>query len=283
MFSVFLRLTSVNVLMASTRFIVPALPGLAKRDALDMVPLLARLPIQEFSAAVLALIARPRLDESIEPSEVLVALNRAKMSEQGVKLVQLRSALDHCLRKLSDLFDREALAGALNKMVQLPSLPMLFMRMVLLSVVRERSLCAFVLGTLLTSSVVIDKIMNQKNQWRGYLMLMAQTVPWSYKHLLELPTQVMKSVLKESSQDYVMKFRKFVESSECDIRIPAETMAALMESAEEEVVADDQTGVSVSGGSSPQTVKESTCSAAGETAASNEESAANPGESNIGT
>lgn len=246
-----------------------------------MVPLLARLPIKEFSAAVLALIARPRLDESIEPSEVLVALNRAKMSEQGVKLVQLRSALDHCLRRLSEVFDREALAGALNKMVQLPSLPMLFMRMVLLSVVRERSLCAFVLGTLLTSSVVIDKIMNQKNQWRGYLMLMAQTVPWSYKHLLELPTQVMKSVLKESSQEYVTKFRRFVESSECDIRIPAETMTALMDSAE--VIADDQAGVSVSGGSSPQTVKESTCSAAGETAVSNEESVANPGENNVGT
>ncbi|GMH39312.1 hypothetical protein BSKO_07210 [Bryopsis sp. KO-2023] len=237
------------------RFIVPALPGMPKREALNMVPRLARLPLQEFSAAIQSLISRASsMDESIEPSEVLVALNMANLQEQNVRLVQLRAALDHCLRKLADVFDREALAGALNKMVQLPNLPILFMRMVLVSVGREESLCAFVLGTLLSSSVVIEKILNEKNQWRGYLMLMAQTVPYSYKHLIELPSKVMKAVLKESSEDFVVKFRNFAESDH-EIRIAAETMATLKSLSEGGTGEEpcQATGANSGGASSQQT------------------------------
>lgn len=197
-----------------------------------MVPLMTRLSTPEFSAAILALIARTRIDEPIEPSEVLVALNRSNLSGEGVKLADVRVALDHCVRVLVDIFDREALAGALNKMVQLPSLPLLFMRMVLVSVVREKALCAFVLGTLFTSNVVIEKILKERNQWKGYLVLMGKTIPLSYKHLLELPITVLKAVLKESSTEFVKKFRDYAVGSECDFRIPVEAMNTLMESAD---------------------------------------------------
>lgn len=205
-----------------------------KRDALRMVPRLARMPEAEFSKAIMMLITRKRPDEQIEPNEILVALNRADIAEADITLLQLRSALDHCLRRLTDVFDQTSLAAALNKLVEMQELPLLFMRMVILSVGRVRALGRFVLGTLLSASVITDKIRSDKNQWRGYRMLLRQTAPQSYRHLLALPTGVMRAALEELPHEFASNMLNFVEGPDCDVRVPPDSLSAIRAVAERE-------------------------------------------------
>ncbi|CAD7704655.1 unnamed protein product [Ostreobium quekettii] len=210
-----------------TRFLMPALLGMAKRDALAWVPRLAALPEAAFSQGVLMLIRRRGADEAVEPNEVLVALNRARLSEVGVTVLQLRAALDHCLRGMAQIFDQKALAAALNKLVEEQTLPLLFMRMVILSVGRERGLRRFVLDTLLSGSVVKEKIRPDRNQWRGYLMLLRRTAPMSHRHLLALPTELLKAAVEELPGEFAGGLLGYVEGPGCDVRVPADSLAAV--------------------------------------------------------
>lgn len=84
---------------------------------------------------------------------------------------------------------------------------------------RDRSLCTFVLDTLLSSSVVTDKVRPNANQWRGYLMLLKQTTPFSFKHLLSMPATLTRAVLTELPKEFSLRLNAFLSSDQCDLRV----------------------------------------------------------------
>ena len=212
-------------------YLVPILPGLPKKRVLELVPLLTQLPLTDFAAAIGDLVGPlPFGDSTVEPGEVLVALSSfSDVRESSEGLNAVRNALDYCIKQLPVIFDKEVLAGALNKLVQLHTLPVLFMRMVLLSISREKELGTFVLHSVLSSSVIASKIKSDTAQWQGYILLLQKMTPASFRHLLTLPTRLMTSALKDMPRSFAERFLEFVESDACDVRAPRDAIQALRE------------------------------------------------------
>lgn len=212
----------------NVRFLVPILPGLPKKRVLEIVPLLTELPVEEFTPIVTELVNQPQYsEEAIEPSEVLISLMTSSDNPAEAALSTIRTALDHCIKRLSTVFDKEVLAGTLNKLIHMGTLPMLFMRTVLLAVSREKELGTFVLQTVLSPSVVASKIKTDASQWKGYLLLLQRLPPTAFFHLLSLPTRLMTTALKELPQSFTEQFSLFVNSEESNIRVSKEAVLAI--------------------------------------------------------
>lgn len=211
------------------QFLLPILPGLPKKRVMEIVPLLTQLPLPDFAAAVTDLVGQlPFGDASVEPSEVLVALGSSSEAQGNPEeLTSVRAALDYCIKHMTAIFDKEVLAGALNKLVHMHTLPVLFMRMVLLSISREKELGTFVLHSVLSASVITSKIKPETTQWQGYLLLLQKMTPESFKHLLTLPTRLMTAALREMPKNFSERFFEFVRSDECDVRVANDAVVAL--------------------------------------------------------
>lgn len=215
----------------NVRFLLPTLFGLPKKKIMEIVPLLAQLPVDDFSKAISNLVTGKSSfgEVAIEPSEILVTLATSLHMHESLELNAIITSLDYCIKQMAQVFDKEVLAGALNKLVHINNLPLYFMRMVLLSISREKDLETFVLQTVLAPSVVASKVKLEKTQWEGYLLLLQKTMPASFRHLLTLPTRLMMSALDEMPQTFREKFHNFVEGEDCDMRVPNDALSAIRE------------------------------------------------------
>eukprot|EP00210_Caulerpa_lentillifera_P002878 g2748.t1 len=238
------------------RFLVPILPGLPKKRVLEIVPLLTELPVEEFTPIITELVNQPQFsDEAIEPSEILIALmTSADNASEATSLNTIRTSLDHCIKRLASVFDKEVLAGTLNKLIHMGTLPMLFMRTVLLAVSREKELGSFVLQTVLSPTVVTSKIKTEESQWRGYLLLLQRLIPTAFLHLLSLPTRLMNSALIELPRNFTEQFAGFLSSEESAVRVSKEAVSAIEQILNDhsEAGASKKTSSSPAGQSDPE-------------------------------
>ena len=212
-------------------YLVPILPGLPRKRVMELVPLLTQLSLTEFAAAITDLVGHlPFGDATVEPSEVLVALSTFSDAQGNTETLNaVRTALDHCIKQMANVFDKEVLAGALNKLVHVHTLPVLFMRMVLLAVNREKELGSFVLHSVLSASVVSSKIRSDPAQWQGYVLLLQKMAPASFRHLLTLPTRLMTAALHDMPKSFSERFLEFAESEDCDVRASRDALESLKE------------------------------------------------------
>ncbi|EJD43771.1 hypothetical protein AURDEDRAFT_65903 [Auricularia subglabra TFB-10046 SS5] len=149
---------------------------------------------------------RIRHSDMLTPSELMVLLHKQEM-EIGVKPTM--EAISICF-SMSDIFGQEVLAVVMQQILDEPTVPVLFMRTVILAVQTYSSLVRFVSTTLL-SRLITKKIWQTPVLWDGFIRCAKLIAPSSFNALLQLPKEQLRDLadkqpaLKSGLRDYVIR------------------------------------------------------------------------------
>ena len=111
---------------------------------------------------------------------------------------------------MTDVFRGEILAVVMQRIVDEPVLPTLFLRTVIQAVTTYKSLVNFVSTTLL-SRLITKKIWQNPPLWEGFIRCAKAIQPHSFNALLQLPKEQLREIvdkhpqLKSGLREFVMK------------------------------------------------------------------------------
>ena len=165
-------------------YLVPLLGSFDAKRVKALMPRLVGSAPEIFSAAL------DRLTASIPPKpltapEIIVALHDVDPARDGVPLKRIIDACGACFER-PDVFPAEALAAALQKMVEFTPLPLLFMRTVIRRR-RRRPLREFTLGLLRT--LARRQVWKMDEGWE-VARCAKRSAPRSFPLLCELPPRL---------------------------------------------------------------------------------------------
>ena len=173
-------------------YLVPLLGSFDAKRVKALMPRLVGSAPEIFSAAL------DRLTASIPPKpltapEIIVALHDVDPARDGVPLKRIIDACGACFER-PDVFPAEALAAALQKMVEFTPLPLLFMRTVIQAETAAPTLREFTLGLLRTLARRQVWRMDPKI-WEGFARCAKRSAPRSFPLLCELPPSALGEML----------------------------------------------------------------------------------------
>ncbi|KAJ7583294.1 Symplekin tight junction protein C terminal-domain-containing protein [Mycena floridula] len=184
------------------RFLIPIIAEMDKPDILRYLPRIVSMlngqpgpkslvksvfasvvetPPQTFGS-VTSNMPRVRQNELLSPPELMVLLHETA-EESGVK--STIEAIGICF-SMTDVFRPDILAIVMQRIVDEPVVPMLFLRTVIQAVRTYTTLVAYVSTTLL-SRLITKKIWNTPSLWQGFIICAMQTAPHSFGAILQLP------------------------------------------------------------------------------------------------
>ncbi|KZP01587.1 hypothetical protein CALVIDRAFT_532363 [Calocera viscosa TUFC12733] len=191
------------------RFLMPILPEMEKADILRYLPrIVATLNGQQtektlvrsvFSSIVTAppqtfatSSNQPRIKQSelLTPVELMVLLHHL---DKDAGLKPTIEAIQLCF-SMTEIYRSDVLAAVIQQLVDEPTLPTLFMRTVIMTVQRYKSLTGFVSTTIL-SRLIPKKVWEQPPLWDGFLRCAKMIAPSSYAVLLQLPKAQLRDVV----------------------------------------------------------------------------------------
>ncbi|KAK9793182.1 hypothetical protein WJX73_008046 [Symbiochloris irregularis] len=182
------------------RFLVPVLSRLAKDQVARLMPQLVQLEAPAFSAAVHRLLRLPSSSSGqalMTPTELLVSLHSvATDPAAGPTVRQLIMAVDGCLADKAT-FHKDVLASSLQQLLPRQPLPVLFMRFAMQAQAAAPSLGWLLLDIL--EALISRSVWADQQQWRGWLLAAAKHAPASFPAFLQLPVNIMKTVLEDGS------------------------------------------------------------------------------------
>ena len=149
--------------------------------------------------------AQPATTVSLTPVELLVLLH-VKEKEIGVKAAL--QAIQLCF-SMGEVFRSDVLMSALNRLVDEPQVPMLFMRTAIMATKSFRNLASYV-STSLLSRLVAKEIWREPRLWDGFALCANLTAPTSFGALLQLPVPQLEEIvrkqpaLREPLRDYLI-------------------------------------------------------------------------------
>lgn len=205
----------------NVRFLVPLLPMIPKKEAIDALPAILSLPDKHAGGSlftttwqgalnrIVRIRARvPGGHESLSLSELLVALHQLipdhtytlgkTKGNKGVKytvpLTRLKEAIRFCFME-SKFFTKSVFAQALSKLAGEKDIPLLFMHTLIQSVTNYTDLQGF--GITILSDLASRKIWSsqEKHVWDGWIRCALKLQPDSFGAILHLPVPQLKNVL----------------------------------------------------------------------------------------
>ncbi|GAC98080.1 cleavage/polyadenylation specificity factor [Pseudozyma hubeiensis SY62] len=193
------------------RFLVPIMADLDKAEIMKRLPRvvtilasrapedraliksvfqsIVQMPPQGFGS-VSSNLPRVRSTELLTPVELMGLLHN---SEREIGLKNTVAAIQICF-SMTDVYRSEVLAAVLNQIAEEPTLPMLFMRTVIMAVSTYKSLSGYVARNLL-SRLITKKIWLNAPLWDGFLLCAKQTAPSSFGALIQLPREQLREVV----------------------------------------------------------------------------------------
>lgn len=133
------------------------------------------------------------------------------------------------LPQLRDLFTPDALAVALQQMVEMVPLPLLFMRTVIQTATVAPKLHGFILDLL--STLVLKQVWKTDVKlWQGVLRCAKQLVPRSFPVYLQLPEAQLREALTQAP-DLVAPLTMYASTPAVRTTVPGATVALLSEMA----------------------------------------------------
>ncbi|KAF8329522.1 Symplekin tight junction protein C terminal-domain-containing protein [Cantharellus anzutake] len=149
---------------------------------------------------------RERESELLKPVELLMFLHE---TDKGVNTRSAIEGIDICFG-LTELFPSEVFAVGMQQIVDKPTLPVLFMRTVIIAVKTYKSLVPFVARTLM-SRLILKKIWTVPQLWDGFMRCARIIAPASYGALQQLPREQLAEVaekhpvLRSGLRDHIIK------------------------------------------------------------------------------
>lgn len=172
--------------------LLPLLGSLSPERVRALVPALVAQPLDAFRRALDVLTASTP-PAPLSASEILVALHDVDPAKHGVPLKKIIAACGECFERPAT-FTAEALAAALQKMVECTPLPLLFMRSVIQAETSAPTLKEFVLGLLRT--LVRRQVWKMDPKiWEGFMRCAKRATPRSFPVLCELPPAALGETL----------------------------------------------------------------------------------------
>lgn len=150
---------------------------------------IVQMPPQGFGS-VSSNLPRVRQTELLTPVELMGLLHHA---EREIGLKNTVAAIQICF-SMTDVYRSEVLAAVLNQISEDASLPMLFMRTVIMAVSTYKSLSGYVARNLL-SRLITKKIWQNAPLWDGFILCAKQTAPSSFGALIQLPKDQLREVV----------------------------------------------------------------------------------------
>ncbi|KAL6511189.1 hypothetical protein OROHE_020558 [Orobanche hederae] len=175
--------------------LIPILSAFSKDEVLPIFSRLVQLPLQKFQLALAHILqGSAHTGPALTPAEVLVAIHDISTEKGGVPLKKVTDACSACFEQRT-VFTQQVLAKALNNMVDLTPVPMLFMRTVIQAIDAFPTLVNFVMEIL--SKLVNRQVWRMPKLWVGFLKCISQTQPHSFHVLLQLPSPQLESALNK--------------------------------------------------------------------------------------
>ncbi|RKP11025.1 Symplekin tight junction protein C terminal-domain-containing protein [Thamnocephalis sphaerospora] len=190
------------------RFLIPIVSGLDKDEVMEALPKIINLLNnteyeRKIVREVLSRILVPSTTQTapgmlpanqarLGPSELLVTLHL--FDESIVSLRKAAEATQICFGE-KEIFTAEVLAVVLQQLIDQPTLPTLFMRTVLQSVIIHPSLAGYV--TTLLRRLVSKRIWTNATLWQGFIRCCKLIAPRSFDLLLQLPRPQLNDVLSK--------------------------------------------------------------------------------------
>lgn len=175
--------------LSDVRFLIPVLTGLSKKEIVDALPELIKLTpivVKEVFSRLLG------PNGPISASDLLIALH---IIDCDMKTVIKATAL--CFAE-KNIYTQEVLAIVLQQLMELPTMPVLFMRTVIQSVTAYPRLVGFIMNIL--QRLIVKQVWKQKTLWNGFIMCCERTVPQSYAVMLQLPPSQVNELLNTSTE-----------------------------------------------------------------------------------
>jgi symplekin len=104
-------------------------------------------------------------------------------------------AIGMCFQ-MTTVFRSDVLANAMQRIADLPALPMIFMRTIIQAVTTYKSLGAFVANYVLPK-LIAKKIWTNPQLWDGFIRLARRIAPASFGALVQLPKEWLRDVVEK--------------------------------------------------------------------------------------
>ncbi|PIN15390.1 hypothetical protein CDL12_11968 [Handroanthus impetiginosus] len=175
--------------------LIPVLSAFSRDEVLPIFPQLVCLPLDKFQTALDHILqGSAHTGPALTPVEVLVAIHDISPERDGLPLKKITDACSVCFEQRT-VFTHQVLANALNQMVDLTPLPLLFMRTVIQAIDAFPTMVNFVMKIL--RKLVHKQIWKMPKLWVGFLKCISQTQPHSFRVLLQLPVPQLESALNK--------------------------------------------------------------------------------------
>ena len=173
------------------RFLIPVLNGLTKSEIIQCLPKLIHLSTPVVKEVFHRLWSNDK--GPMTPADLLIALHNLGNESAHTKTVVNATKL--CFLEKS-VFTQEVLAIVLQKLMEQPNIPILFMRTVLQSLSMYPNMIGFVTNIL--QRLITKQVWKQKLVWDGFIKACEKTMPQSYTVMLQLPTVQLAQFLDEA-------------------------------------------------------------------------------------
>jgi len=152
--------------------------------------------VREAAAAKAALVALMHATPPpLPPAHLLLLLHQVPSDgTHGVGLKQVIEAVQTCLAETS-VFTMQVMADALQLIVHLEPLPLIFMRTTIQALLAHPLLAAFTMGLL--RHLIERKIWTLPRLWTGFVKCCQQSLPHSLPVMLSLPATQLGEVLTQ--------------------------------------------------------------------------------------
>ena len=185
------------------RALIPVLSAMSPADALASLPKLVVLQQAQWKSALTKLL------QIVPKEDILVGLHSLETARDGVPLKKAIEAISECLN-LQQMFTSEAIAVAIEKMVAMDPLPLLFMRTLIQCVNFHPGLKTFARGIL--AKLVRRQVWTMSPQvWKGFVHSLKQLSPGSFEVIQQLPVEKLDDVIK-SAPELVKPFSEFMSA-----------------------------------------------------------------------
>ena len=173
-------------------YLIPLLGSLSAERVKGLIPKLVAQPLDVFRGALDRLMASTP-PQPLSAAEILIALHDVDPARDGVPLKRIIEACGECFERPA-AFPANALAQALQKMVEYTPLPLLFMRTVIQAETAAPTLREFTLGLLRTLARRRVWTMDPKI-WEGFMRCAKRATPRSFPVLCEMPAAPLQEML----------------------------------------------------------------------------------------
>ncbi|EPS73040.1 hypothetical protein M569_01716, partial [Genlisea aurea] len=176
--------------------LIPILSAFSRDEVLPIFPQLIQLPLPKFQTALAHILqGSAHSGPALTPVEVLVAIHDISPEKEGIPLKKITDACTACFEQHT-VFTQQVLTKALNQMVDQTTLPLLFMRTVIQAIDAFPTMVDVVMD-ILSKLVSRQQIWKMPKLWVGFLKCVSQTLPHSFRVLLQLPSPQLESALNK--------------------------------------------------------------------------------------